>query len=171
MNIIQEMGRNGRSLLISPEGRRREGREERSVEKRRTNIKKVKEENIKNNKNLKILKTGNLLPFKKGPFHVAKNSGLRIIPIIFVGGQRLMGIGKAMCESGTLFITYLNPIYKETYQNMTIDEFKDYTEKYFEDNYEFKSDEEVFRTTYNNFWLFGVFLFEICSLINFLRFI
>ena len=212
MGVLEDIGRQGRSLLISPEGKRRR---ERSVEKRTVftneiirvdkdfknkggNFKgnknfeggilakendKIIDTNFKGNnlkreisdnkeildKNIIVKKSGNLLPFKKGPFHIAKNSGLRIIPIIFVGGQRLLGKGKIMCESGTLYIKFLEPITKEIYFNMSVDELKDYNEEYFEKFYEFKSDNEILENRRNYIWHFFFVIFEIIAFWKFFR--
>ncbi len=55
----------------------------------------------------------NLLPFKKGPFHLAKKLNFRIIPIVLSGSLRLLPKGHYLPKGGTLFMKYLEPIEKE----------------------------------------------------------
>ena len=55
-------------------------------------------------------RTGRLLPFKKGGFHMAVESGVPILPITVVGAYELMPPGSLAIRSGTLEIFYHQPL-------------------------------------------------------------
>jgi 1-acyl-sn-glycerol-3-phosphate acyltransferase len=53
-------------------------------------------------------KHGRLLPFKKGPFHFALDSGASIVPVIIRGGAGLLG--REGLRPGTVEVDVLDPI-------------------------------------------------------------
>ncbi|TDI36042.1 MAG: 1-acyl-sn-glycerol-3-phosphate acyltransferase [Acidobacteria bacterium] len=55
-------------------------------------------------------RTGKLLPFKKGGFHMATESGVSILPITVVGAFELMPPGSNRIRSGTIEIFFHEPI-------------------------------------------------------------
>ncbi len=58
-------------------------------------------------------RTGKLLPFKKGGFHMATESGVSIFPITVVGAFELMPPGSNRIQSGTIEIFFQEPIETE----------------------------------------------------------
>ena len=61
-----------------------------------------------------------LLPFKKGASHVAKNFNLPIIPVVSHNAHNLMVKGKVWLKSGEIKIEILEPIYNVN--DYTVDE-------------------------------------------------
>lgn len=55
-------------------------------------------------------RTGKLLPFKKGGFHMAIDSAVPILPITVVGAFELMPPGSYAIRSGTIHIYFHEPI-------------------------------------------------------------
>lgn len=55
-------------------------------------------------------RTGDLLPFKKGGFHMAIDSGVSILPITVVGAYQLMPPGSFAVRSGTIEVFLHDPI-------------------------------------------------------------
>jgi 1-acyl-sn-glycerol-3-phosphate acyltransferase len=53
---------------------------------------------------------GKLLPFKKGPFHLAMESGVPILPISIYGTEALMGKGSWALEKGRVTVVFHQPI-------------------------------------------------------------
>lgn len=74
----------GRNVMIAPEGTRR--------------------------RKLSTPDGENILPFKKGPFHFAKEAKLPLVPMIVNGGSRLMNVGTLFPKSGTVYVKILEPI-------------------------------------------------------------
>ncbi len=69
--------------------------------------------------------TGNLGPFKKGPFHLAKNTGATIVPIGLLGGFNAKKKDDWRLNPGFLTTRFGKPIYKNEYENLSIDQIKD----------------------------------------------
>ena len=61
-----------------------------------------------------------LLPFKKGASHIAKNFNLPIIPVVSHNAHNLMVKGKVWLKSGEIKIDILDPIYNVN--DYTVDE-------------------------------------------------
>tara|TARA_B100000123_G_scaffold183734_1_gene136905 strand:- start:532 stop:1254 length:723 start_codon:yes stop_codon:yes gene_type:complete len=61
-----------------------------------------------------------LLPFKKGASHIAKNFNLPIIPVVSHNAHNLMVKGKVWLKSGEIKIEILDPIYNVN--DYTVDE-------------------------------------------------
>ena len=55
-------------------------------------------------------KTGKLLPFKKGPFYMAKESGAKCVPISIHGTESMMQKGKLGIKPGVAHIVFHEPI-------------------------------------------------------------
>ena len=53
---------------------------------------------------------GRLLPFKKGPFHLAMQSGVPVVPITFVGSQKAWPKGKFAIYPETVTMIFHKPI-------------------------------------------------------------
>lgn len=53
---------------------------------------------------------GRLLPFKKGPFHLAMESGVPVVPITFAGSQKVWPKGKFAIYPGTIEMIFHKPM-------------------------------------------------------------
>jgi 1-acyl-sn-glycerol-3-phosphate acyltransferase len=53
---------------------------------------------------------GRLLPFKKGPFHLAAETGFPIVPITILGTYEMMPKGNVLVRSGTVTLVFHPPI-------------------------------------------------------------
>lgn len=51
-----------------------------------------------------------MLPFKKGPFYLAKETGALCIPVSIWGTEGMMSKGSARIQPGTAHITFHAPI-------------------------------------------------------------
>src|SRR5215831_9753443 len=58
---------------------------------------------------------GRLLPFKKGPFHLAAETGFPIVPITILGTYEMMPKGQAFVKSGTVTLVFHPPIDPKQY--------------------------------------------------------
>ena len=58
---------------------------------------------------------GRLLPFKKGPFHLAKESGVPIVPITIVGTHEIWPKGEFAVHPGTATVIFHEPINPAAY--------------------------------------------------------
>lgn len=58
---------------------------------------------------------GSLLPFKKGPFFLAMESDAPVVPVSIVGTTRLLPKGSASLKSGTVTITFHEPLHPADY--------------------------------------------------------
>ncbi len=56
-------------------------------------------------------RTGRLLPFKRGPFHLAQSTGAPIVPIALWGTETMLQKGSAAIHPGTAHIRFLPAIY------------------------------------------------------------
>ena len=55
-------------------------------------------------------RTGRLLPFKRGPFHLAQSTGAPIVPVAIWGTEQMMQKGSAAITPGTAHIRFLPAI-------------------------------------------------------------
>ncbi|MGE0710851.1 MAG: lysophospholipid acyltransferase family protein [Planctomycetota bacterium] len=68
--------------------------------------------------------TGELLPFKKGPFHLAVASRLPIVPVVIEGGHTLVD-GRVVAIRGTIRARLLPPVPTADWSLERLDEHKD----------------------------------------------
>jgi 1-acyl-sn-glycerol-3-phosphate acyltransferase len=61
-------------------------------------------------------KDGRLLPFKKGPFFLAKETGAPCIPVSIWGTESMMSKGSIRIHPGTAHVTFHAPIYPAEYE-------------------------------------------------------
>lgn len=128
--------KNGRHVAIAPEGTRRR---KPSISDTDPNV---------------------LLEFKKGPFHVAKSAGKRIIPVLVSGAGRL---GGSNFRAGTIYVNFLDPISADfVNSNITYEQLRVHTEEIFTKNLKVRSNEEVLGKQGNNLpWILGYVLAHI----------
>ena len=53
---------------------------------------------------------GRLMPFKKGPFHLAAETGFPIVPVTILGTYEMMPKGSSIVKSGTVTLVFHPPI-------------------------------------------------------------
>ena len=53
---------------------------------------------------------GGLLPFKKGPFHLALNTGVPVVPVTILGSLEMMPKGKTRIRAGIARVIFHQPI-------------------------------------------------------------
>ena len=71
-------------------------------------------------------KDGSLGEFKKGAFHLAKNTGASIIPIIINGAYEAKNINDWRLRPGTIKVYFSDSVSEDIYKNMSIEELRDY---------------------------------------------
>lgn len=76
---------------------------------------------------------GNLREFKKGPFHVARNTGATIIPIGFRGGFRAKPKFRRLICPGILSARVGQPISQSEYRDLSVVELRDLTRRKIQD--------------------------------------
>ena len=57
-----------------------------------------------------------MLPFKKGPFYLAKETGAPCIPVSIYGTEKLMGKGRAAILPGKVQIVFHPPIHPADFE-------------------------------------------------------
>jgi 1-acyl-sn-glycerol-3-phosphate acyltransferase len=58
---------------------------------------------------------GRMLPFKKGPFYLAKETGAPCIPVSIFGTESMMAKGSLKIRPGTAHITFHAPVYPDDF--------------------------------------------------------
>jgi 1-acyl-sn-glycerol-3-phosphate acyltransferase len=58
---------------------------------------------------------GRMLPFKKGPFYLAKETGAPCIPVSIHGTEGMMAKGSMKITPGTAYIEFHAPIYPDNF--------------------------------------------------------
>ena len=95
-------------------------------------LKKVEREIIKNKISFLIApegtrsKDGRLGEFKKGAFHLAKNTGASIVPVIINGAYEAKNIKDWRLRPGTIHVYFSDSISENIYKNMSVEELRDY---------------------------------------------
>jgi len=64
--------------------------------------------------------TGNLGPFKKGAFHVAKNTGITIIPVALIGAFEAKNRNDWRVKPGILSTIFGEPITQKEYDDLSV---------------------------------------------------
>ena len=65
--------------------------------------------------------------FKKGPFHIAKNTGITIVPIALIGAFEAKRKDDWKLMPGIITTRFGSPIIKEEYEDLSIEEIRDLT--------------------------------------------
>ena len=60
-------------------------------------------------------KDGRMLPFKKGPFYLAMQTGAPCIPVSIYGTETMMAKGSLRIKPGTAHIVFNAPVYPKDY--------------------------------------------------------
>ncbi|MEE8341715.1 MAG: lysophospholipid acyltransferase family protein [Candidatus Neomarinimicrobiota bacterium] len=71
--------------------------------------------------------TGKIGVFKKGPFHLALNTGITIIPIGLIGAYKAKKKNDWRIYPGRITVKFGQPIYQAYYKNMSVEELRDET--------------------------------------------
>lgn len=58
-------------------------------------------------------KSGQLLPFKKGAFHISEQLKCPVVPFVVLGAYDIYPVGTYVNRTGKVFVRYLNPILPE----------------------------------------------------------
>jgi 1-acyl-sn-glycerol-3-phosphate acyltransferase len=64
-------------------------------------------------------------PFKKGPFHLAKNTGATIIPVGIIGAYKAKKKRDWVLTPGKLITRFGIPIEKKDFENLSVEETRD----------------------------------------------
>lgn len=59
---------------------------------------------------------GRMLPFKKGPFYLAKETGAPCIPVSIYGTEAMMAKGSLKIRPGTAHVVFHAPVYPDGYE-------------------------------------------------------
>ena len=73
--------------------------------------------------------TDEMLPFKKGAFIAARDSGLPILPVTVNGSRRLLPKGSAVFHSGTIEVIIHSPIPSAESETGPLDELMEHTRR------------------------------------------
>ncbi len=69
--------------------------------------------------------TGELGPFKKGAFHVAKNTGITIIPVALIGAFEAKSKNDWRVKPGVLSTIFGDPITQNDYDGLSVENLRD----------------------------------------------
>jgi 1-acyl-sn-glycerol-3-phosphate acyltransferase len=58
---------------------------------------------------------GRLLPFKKGPFYLALDSGVPVVPVTILGSEGLMPKGSSTIHAGAVRLVFHSPVYSREF--------------------------------------------------------
>ena len=95
-------------------------------------LKKVEMEIVKNKLSFLIApegtrsKDGSLGEFKKGAFHLAKNTGASIVPVIINGAYEAKNKKDWRLRPGTIDVYFSGSISAHIYEDMSVEELRDY---------------------------------------------
>jgi putative phosphoserine phosphatase/1-acylglycerol-3-phosphate O-acyltransferase len=79
---------------------------------------------------------GELLPFKKGPFHMAIQGGVPMVPVVIRNAGEIMQPHSYMINPGTVDVVVLPPVDTSTWTTETVDEHRDSVRQMFVDTLE-----------------------------------
>ncbi len=68
---------------------------------------------------------GKMNPFKKGPFHVAKNTGVTIVPVGINGAFRAKPKNDWRFAPGRIRVRFGDPVLSSQYKDMSVEELRD----------------------------------------------
>ena len=71
-------------------------------------------------------KNGDLGEFKKGAFHIAKNTGASIVPVIINGAYEAKNKSDWRLTPGIINIHFADTITKDFYSDISVEELRDY---------------------------------------------
>ena len=74
-----------------------------------------------------------LLKFKKGAFHIAKNTGARIVPVIINGAYEAKNKKDWRLYPGVIDIYFSEIIFEDFYKDMSVGQLKDYVRERIKD--------------------------------------
>ena len=107
----------------------------------------------------------NIIPFKKGPFHLAKLTQKQIVPIVIVGSSRIAKADNFTPSPGCIYIKVCDPIGVDVINSKSVDELVEFTHQRFLDESQPRSDEEIFGDSYDGWGYFLGYLSVNLSLI------
>ena len=120
IELAQKYTSEGRSIVIAPEGTRR--------------------------RKMSDPDQPNILPLKKGGFHLAKNAGIRIIPLVFVGVSRISpDVASFNVNKGDVYCQVLEPISAEEVEKLSVDELIERTRNHMLDSNVCRSNDEILK--------------------------
>lgn len=96
----------------------------------------------------------NLLPFKKGPFYLAKFADVEIVPVVITGSYRIGGKNSIMPRSGCLYIKVCDPIPLSVIRSKNVNELIEFSQQRFQDESVFKTDSEIYENSYKGWGYF-----------------
>ena len=103
-----------------------------NINKAISSLKLVEREIIDNNISFLIApegtrsKDGSLGKFKNGAFHIAKNTGISIVPVIINGAYEAKNKTDWRLSPGTIDIYFTDIITQDFYSNMSVSQLRDY---------------------------------------------
>ena len=71
--------------------------------------------------------TGQMGIFKKGPFHLAKNTGITIVPVALIGAYNAKKKDDWRLKPGVIKTRFGEPIKKDEYQSLSVEGIRDLT--------------------------------------------
>ena len=69
--------------------------------------------------------TGKMAPFKKGAFHVAKNTGITIVPVGLIGAYKAKNKNDWRITPGVLTAVFGDPIVEAEYEHLSLNELQE----------------------------------------------
>ena len=77
--------------------------------------------------------SGEMGAFKKGPFHVAKNTGITIVPIALIGGLKAKTKTDWRLKPGIIKTIFGEPIHQSEYSTLSVEDLRDLVKRRIED--------------------------------------
>jgi 1-acyl-sn-glycerol-3-phosphate acyltransferase len=73
--------------------------------------------------------TGKMGPFKKGPFHLAKNTRATIVPVALIDAWRAKPKTDWRLQPGVITVRFGDPVLATDYEHLTLQELSDHVKK------------------------------------------